>query len=335
MLKKRYLIFVLMLLSVLMLTGCKKDKFDEDMSDYLTGKHYVSLDIKDQGSITLELDADAAPRTVTNFVALVESGFYDGLTFHRIIPEFMIQGGDPLGNGSGSLEEKIVGEFAKNGFDNPISHTRGTISMARANDYDSASCQFFIVHKDSVGLDGSYAAFGKVIAGMNVVDTLALSTPIVDYESGTVEEENQPVIETARVITSYQAEQIVEEENRRPDPVATIVFNAVDSFDGLDVAAEWNISENGAQFLLSSTENLISIAIYSVDLSESTDYAGKKPLAYQPLLNANDLIAVSLLIEETEFPNLLLVAEEYNGALGKYLICNDETNGTYLVPVLE
>lgn len=128
----------------------------------------------DNGSqIKIELDPTAAPITCANFEKLVNDGFYDGLTFHRIIPGFMIQGGDPLGNGTGGSKETIKGEFASNGVNNPLKHTRGVISMARAMNPDSASSQFFIMHADAPHLDGDYAAFGKVVEGMDVVDQIA------------------------------------------------------------------------------------------------------------------------------------------------------------------
>ena len=125
------------------------------------------------GLIEIELYPEAAPKTVANFLKLVSEGFYDGLIFHRVIRGFMIQGGDPQGNGMGGAKENIVGEFRTNGFDNPIKHTRGVISMARAYDPNSASSQFFIMHADAPHLDGQYAAFGKVVSGMDVVDEIA------------------------------------------------------------------------------------------------------------------------------------------------------------------
>lgn len=125
------------------------------------------------GIIKLEIDEQAAPVTAKNFLKLVKEGFYDGLTFHRIIPGFMIQGGDPTGTGMGGSKEEIVGEFASNGFKNPIKHTRGVISMARTNDPNSASSQFFIMHADAPHLDGQYAAFGHVVEGMDTVDSIA------------------------------------------------------------------------------------------------------------------------------------------------------------------
>ena len=133
----------------------------------------VQIEMTDGGIIKLELDGSAAPITVENFLTLARAGFYDGLIFHRVIKDFMIQGGDPTGSGMGGAKKTIKGEFAKNGVQNPISHVRGVISMARANDPDSASSQFFIVHKDAKYLDGSYAAFGKVVEGMDVVDRIA------------------------------------------------------------------------------------------------------------------------------------------------------------------
>ena len=125
------------------------------------------------GKIELELYPEHAPKTVANFLNLVYQGFYNGLTFHRVIPGFMIQGGDPLGTGMGGSEEKIVGEFRANGHNNPIKHERGVISMARTFAPNSASSQFFIMHKNAPHLDGQYAAFGKVVSGMEVVDEIA------------------------------------------------------------------------------------------------------------------------------------------------------------------
>ena len=133
----------------------------------------IKIEVKGFGTIMVELDKEAAPKTVENFEKLVSEGFYDGLTFHRIIKGFMIQGGDSLGNGTGDSKVKIPGEFKSNGWDNPISHKRGVISMARAQNPNSASCQFFIVHEDSEFLDGDYAAFGHVTEGMDVVDAIA------------------------------------------------------------------------------------------------------------------------------------------------------------------
>lgn len=133
----------------------------------------VVIEMDNGGVIKIELDEKAAPVTTANFLKLVKEGFYNGLTFHRIIPGFMIQGGDPNGNGTGGSKESIKGEFAANGYNNPIKHKRGVISMARAMDPDSASSQFFIMHADAPHLDGQYAAFGHVVEGMDVVDEIA------------------------------------------------------------------------------------------------------------------------------------------------------------------
>lgn len=134
---------------------------------------YVQIEMDDGGKIVLELYPETAPITVNNFIDLVKDGFYDGLIFHRVIEDFMIQGGDPEGTGYGGSERKIYGEFSANGFDNPLSHDRGVISMARSDDYDSASSQFFICHADCPDLDGLYATFGRVVSGMDVVDAIA------------------------------------------------------------------------------------------------------------------------------------------------------------------
>ena len=133
----------------------------------------VIIEMENGGKIELELYPEAAPKTVENFLKLVGEGFYDGLIFHRVIPGFMIQGGDPLGNGMGGSKEKIHGEFRSNGHNNPIKHERGVISMARAYDKNSASSQFFIMHANAPHLDGEYAAFGKVVSGIEVVDEIA------------------------------------------------------------------------------------------------------------------------------------------------------------------
>ena len=166
----------------------------------ISGKHHVQIDIRDYGAISVELDADAAPITVENFLKLANEGFYNGLTFHRIIEGFMMQGGDPDGNGTGGSDETIQGEFSENGVENPLSHTRGAISMAR-NGYDmnSASSQFFIVHEDSTFLDGKYACFGFVTDGMDVVDAVCEAARPTD-DNGTIRPEEQPVITEIRVI---------------------------------------------------------------------------------------------------------------------------------------
>ena len=164
-----------------------------------TGKHHVAITVRDYGTITVELDADAAPITVQNFLDLAGSGFYDGLTFHRIIEGFMIQGGDPEGTGMGGSDKTIKGEFSANGVENPLSHTRGAISMARSSAMDSASSQFFIVQKDSTFLDGQYACFGYVTDGMDVVDAIAADAQPTDG-NGTIPADQQPVIESVKVL---------------------------------------------------------------------------------------------------------------------------------------
>ena len=199
-------IMAAVLLAILAMVGCQKkedistkpETQTESSKDLLSGIHHAEIQVKDYGTIVVELDADGAPITVTNFVNLAKNGFYDNLTFHRIISGFMIQGGDPKGNGTGGADETIKGEFSTNGVKNEISHTRGTISMARAQDPDSASSQFFIVHEDSTFLDGDYAAFGHVISGMEVVDQICEDVPAED-DNGTVKAENQPVIEKITV----------------------------------------------------------------------------------------------------------------------------------------
>lgn len=203
--------FLCILFSIIVLTGCgtkeepvtppepEKETTSENEDESLTGLHHVEIEIKEYGTISLELDADTAPISVTNFIQLAEDGFYDDLTFHRIISGFMIQGGDPLGNGMGGSDQTIKGEFSANGIENDISHVRGVISMARSQAPDSASSQFFIVHQDSQFLDGNYAAFGHVTEGMEIVDQICENVPVLD-DNGTVQADAQPVITSIKVI---------------------------------------------------------------------------------------------------------------------------------------
>ena len=135
----------------------------------------VVIEMDNGGIIRIEVDEKAAPITAANFLKLVKEGFYDGLTFHRVISGFMVQGGDPTGTGTGGSKDTIKGEFASNGYNNPLKHTRGVISMARTMDPNSASSQFFIMHADAPHLDGQYAAFGKVVEGMGIIDQIAAS----------------------------------------------------------------------------------------------------------------------------------------------------------------
>ena len=159
----------------------------------------VTITMENGDVMKAELYPEIAPITVENFVNLVKDGFYDGLTFHRIINGFMIQGGDPNGDGTGGSDENIKGEFSSNGVENNISHTRGTISMARATDPDSGSSQFFIVQADSTYLDGDYAAFGHVTSGMDVVDRISKDAKPTD-SNGSIADDQQPVIESIRMV---------------------------------------------------------------------------------------------------------------------------------------
>ena len=207
-----FLAFVMICSLTFSFAGCGKDEYT------------AVIKVKNYGKITVELDAKAAPKTVENFVKLAKSGFYDGLTFHRIMEGFMMQGGDPKGTGMGGSDENVVGEFSANGHDNPISHTRGTISMARSGSgyeqylsmgyklsdlpaeaqdelemaFNSGSSQFFIVHEDSKFLDGNYAAFGRVTSGIEVVDKVCEEAQPVD-DNGTIPPAKQPVIESITI----------------------------------------------------------------------------------------------------------------------------------------
>ena len=205
--RQNNLVFLLILALVLTLPFVEVFAESADCEEDVTDKVYAEISVLNYGDIILELDPETAPLTVANFTELAENHFYDGLTFHRIISGFMIQGGDPNGNGTGGSEKNIVGEFAANGIRNELSHTRGVISMARAYDPNSASSQFFIMHQDALYLDGQYAAFGKVINGMTVVDAICASVPVTD-NNGSVSRENQPVITSIRIISAEEAAEL-------------------------------------------------------------------------------------------------------------------------------
>lgn len=211
--KKRSLSLLLalvLLVSLTALTGCKSNDSKtptQNITAYTLKNEkdpVATITMENGGVITVELYPDVAPNTVANFITLANQGFYDGLIFHRVIKGFMIQGGDPNGNGTGGSSQRIKGEFSANGVQNDLKHTRGVLSMARSSAMDSASSQFFIMHADAPHLDGQYAAFGKVISGMEVVDAICENTPVTD-RNGTVAKANQPVIE--RIIRTEKPEE--------------------------------------------------------------------------------------------------------------------------------
>lgn len=200
--KIKSIFLIIAMLVILTACGGKTDATDTYTPPALDADttYYADIDIKDYGLITVQLNQEAAPISAANFVKLAEEGFYDGLTFHRIIADFMIQGGDPEGNGTGGSEGKIVGEFKTNGYDNELSHTRGAISMARSNDKNSASSQFFIVHQDNESLDGKYAVFGYVISGIEVVDDICATVEPMN-NNGVVAPEDKPIINSIKIRT--------------------------------------------------------------------------------------------------------------------------------------
>ena len=172
---------IILFVSLILLAGCGEN----------TQNPIVTMEIEDYSTITIELYPDMAPNTVANFVNLIEEGFYDGLTFHRSVPGFVLQGGDPNGDGTGGPGYTIKGEFSSNGYtQNTLSHIRGVISMARSRDNDSAGSQFFIVLDDSAtySLDGLYAGFGRVTEGMDIIDEIVANEEIADDVTGALEE---------------------------------------------------------------------------------------------------------------------------------------------------
>ena len=203
---KRILLLLLALCLALSLFSCDGDENVENGESAQSSADFAKFEMADGATFVVELYPEYAPETVENFKKLVSQGFYDGLTFHRIYKGFMIQGGCPKGDGTGSSEQKIRGEFSSNGFtQNTLKHERGVISMARGNNPDSASCQFFIMHQNAEHLDGNYAAFGRVVEGMDVIDAIAETQ--VTYQSYSMELSKPiepPVIKTVTLI-SYSA----------------------------------------------------------------------------------------------------------------------------------
>ena len=222
------LVLVLALLSA-SFVSCGNEELGTGWSSYAVSRDiegrdikYVEMCVKNYGKVIILLDATTAPVTVENFISLVESGFYNGLTFHRVIANFMIQGGDPNGDGTGGSEKTIKGEFKKNGYNNDIKHYAGVISMARSSySYNSASSQFFICNADArSSLDGSYAAFGYVIEGMDVVDAICESAEPLD-NNGTIAAKDQPVITSVTIYTPEEYERQVADSTPEVEPVAS------------------------------------------------------------------------------------------------------------------
>ena len=194
---KNIKMFVLLVIVVALFTSCLSSKdSDKKQKELYKNQININIDIKNYGTISLELYPNLAPITVENFTKLVKEDFYNGSSFHRIIDGFMIQGG---ASGIGKPADTIKGEFSLNGVSNGLKHERGVISMARADDYDSASSQFFIVQTTYPSLDGRYAAFGRVTKGIEIVDKICKDTKVED-NNGTVLKENQPIIEKIYIV---------------------------------------------------------------------------------------------------------------------------------------
>lgn len=276
------LVVALMIFGIIMITrnsgtddmldnGTNNSSVDSSADDEITWltevenpTHYAIIDIAEYGKITVALDGNSAPETVENFVNLAEEGFYDGLTFHRIIEGFMMQGGDPDADGTGGNKDadgneiNITGEFYYNGYDNYLSHIRGAISMARANDYDSASSQFFIVHEDSTdSLDMLYAAFGYVIEGMDVVDAVCEAAEPTD-DNGTIEYEDQPVITTITIYTPEEYEQLLADSTPDVESVAidAKIAEVTAINDGVLSLTLYGLAESGSEYEITDVKTV-------------------------------------------------------------------------------
>ncbi len=194
---KKYIkyIIIAIIIVVILIIG-----FESPNSKNLKGKYNIEISFKDYGKVSLTLDADNSPITVTNFINLVNDKFYDGLTIHRVVKDFMIQGGDPSGDGTGGSKETIKGEFSANGIKNNLPHKRGVISMARSNDYNSASSQFFIMQEDNTNLDGLYASFGEVTKGIEIIDKIVEDKASLGDDNGLLKSDDQVKIEYIKVV---------------------------------------------------------------------------------------------------------------------------------------
>ncbi len=350
--KKITLIFMLCFLFTIIFTGCGKEKEFENPyfsseTSYLSGKQYVRMYIYNYGTIYMVLDADVAPVTVTNFINLVDMGFYNGLTFHRVVNDFMIQGGDPDADGTGGSVYNIPGEFALNGHENSISHVRGTVSMARAEDYDSASSQFFIVQADTPALDGSYAAFGTVVHGMEIVDAICEQTPVKD-SNGLVDKTKQPILLIAETMSEQDFKQLESqnftyggtdtetdtdadtETEEKKDFALTMDMAAADH--GKTVVATWPLNTAAETYLISATHDIKNISLYEADV-ETLDYNKDKLLYSHDNLLAGELIEAKLLVPEGIPAHVLLVTHK-TGDVTRYLVCYDgRTGGVSLSPL--
>lgn len=198
MIKNKLFAFLIFACFLISLCGCESG-LPYEKEEKLFGTHTAVMTIKDFGEVKIELYGDIAPVTVANFVKLINKGFYNGLTFHRAIDGYMLQGGDPNGDGTGNSATRIYGEFKNNGFENSLSHKKGVLSMARMRDYNSATCQFFIMVGDETRLDGDYAAFGKVTEGMDIIESVMASIKTND-PNGLITPENQPIIERIEML---------------------------------------------------------------------------------------------------------------------------------------
>ncbi len=348
--KKFTYLCILSLFCVLLFSGCgNKDKYPNpnyDTENYLSGLHYVKITLSEYGDMYAVLDADAAPATVTNFIRLVYEGFYDGLTIHRVVDDFIIQGGDPDGNGTGGSAYTLPGEFSANGFEgNTISHVRGTLSMARSTDYDSASSQFFIVQQDSVALDGLYAAFGTIVSGMDYVDILVAdmvssSSNFSDSANGLIATDKQPQIGSITVLTEEEFKYlesndfILPEENEDDNDDDFSVSMEITTADhGNDTVAKWTVNEDSEYYLISTTSSIEKISLYEFDLA-TMSYDEENPVATYDNLNRGELIEACIVVPEG-IPSHILLIEKASGTLVRYLITYDGFHGGALLAPLD
>lgn len=306
--------------------AAEEDAILYDDMELLEGKYAVLIEVEDYGDIFVELDADAAPVSVTNFMKLVNEGFYDGLTFHRIIEGFMMQGGQSHDKQAAN----IIGEFAANGIENPISHVRGTISMARANDPNSANSQFFICHEDSQFLDGQYAAFGHVVSGMEVVDKICEEAIVVD-DNGTVLPENQPVIKDILDTTAeYRADALGEAFYPSNELEAELGRDTFESYDEIISLLKPGMSYGYAEILGADEPVLI---VNMSDVYDNED-GNKVAIDATPYIKKGDgsVYAGSVLVSEgTAYPISVLDGIIYTGGghfvEGSCITNNVETPG--------
>ncbi len=310
-------------------SGCGSSDTDTKVEkEYKTGLHYVEMDISGYDPVFIELDANAAPITVTHFMDLVESGFYNGKYFYRFIKDFVLQGGDLNENDVPTVE----GEFLFNGYPNTLSHTRGAISMARTNDYNSADCQFFFVLQDQKGLDGYYAAFGYVIAGMSTIDSICET--LISDSDGAITNDFLPTIETLKVVDAATAYEAKNAETVYPDPVVVLTARECSEYIFNNYTKEHYVfDEDGDYYVFEASEPLLSFRAYPFDMEKA--FYDEDAVIFNIEYDKGDLIGIKLKVSDSNLPKYVIVLDEHNGGTRSCALTNDGYGKLSLIEIMQ